>query len=468
MALTVTNTNTLSLLNILNKTSTSQSSTMTRLSTGQKINRGADDPAGLLALKGIERGLTSVNAAIQNDQRSDAMLGVADAALTQLTDLIGEVQRLAAQSSNSAGLTASEIASNQSQIDDAIASIDRIVRTTEFNGKKLLDGSQGINVTGADSDNFENVRVYSRDPNAESGTVRVTVNSVAELAEATGLATTSASEATTIEVKGRLGTQVIEIDSGENLSSITAKINDVTALTGVYASQAGGSADAAVDLYSSGYGSAEFVKVSIIDGDTTNFTELDAAGVDADVTVNGAAASADGNDVYVNQNGLNLSFSITDAFTAGTSQTFTVDDSGGATFQLGTDATTRYTMGIDSLYARRLGSSSVGGFLSDLKSGGIAALANDPGAAAAIAAEAQKQVSTLQGRIGGFQKYQVQTSLSAMTANKESLSTVKSLLGDVDYAAESSELTRQNVLMQSAIALLGVANQQSSQILNLL
>lgn len=468
MALTVTNINTLTLLNILNRTATSQSGTLTRLSTGQRINKGADDPAGLLALQSIQRELISVDAAIQNDQRSDAMLSVADSALTQLNDLLGQIQTLAAQSSNSAGLTASEIASNQSQIDDAIASIERIVRTTEFNGKKLLDGSLGINVTGADATYFENVRVYSRDPNADSNTIRVTVNSVAERAKATNFAETSASEATTIEVKGRLGTQIIEIDKDENLSSIVAKINDVTALTGVYASQAGGAASAAVDLYSSGYGSAEFVKVSVITGDTTNLKELNKVGVDASVTVNGAAASADGNEVLYSQNGLNLAFTITEAFTAGTTETFTVDSSGGATFQLGTDASTRYTLGFDNLSPRRLGSKSVGGFLADLKGGGAAALANDPATAAAIAAEAQKQVATLQGRIGSFQKYQVQTSLNAMTATKESLTTVKSLIGDVDYAAESSELTRQNVLMQSAISLLGVANQQSAQILSLL
>ncbi len=472
MALTVTNSNTLSLLNILNKTGTAQTNTMTRLSTGQKINRGQDDPAGLLALNSVEREMTSVNAAITSDQRTDAMLGIADGALTQITSLLGEVQRLASESSNSAGLTASEIASNQSQIDDAIASIDRIVRTTEFNGKKLLDGSLGINAQGADTAYFSNVRVYSRDPNAETNTVRVTVDAVAERAEAVDLATNSASEDTTIEIRGSLGTQIVEIDANESLSSIAAKINDVTGLTGVVASQTGGVATGHVDLYSSGYGSAEFVKVSIIEGGAQNgsgtFSELNEVGVDADVTINGAAAAADGREVYYTQNGLNLAFTLTGSFTAGTTQSFTVDDASGATLQLGTDSTTRYTMGIDSLYARRLGSADAGGFLSDLKSGGAAALLADPSTAAQIAAEAQKQISTLQGRIGGFQKYQVQTSLAAMNATKEGLTAVKSLIGDVDYAAESSELTRQNVLMQSAIQLLGLANQQSAQILNLL
>lgn len=55
-----------------------------------------------------------------------------------------------------------------------------------------------------------------------------------------------------------------------------------------------------------------------------------------------------------------------------------------------------------------------------------------------------------------------------MNATKESLTSVKSIIGDVDYAAETAELTRQNVLLQSAISLLGMANQQSAQVLSLL
>ncbi len=472
MSLTVNNVNTLKLLNILNRTGADQSAAMTRLSTGQKINRGQDDPAGLLALKALESDLTEVNAAIENNQRTDAMLTVVDSSLNELSSLLTEIQSLAAASSNSAGLTASEIASNQSQIDDAIASIDRIVRTTEFNGKKLLDGSLGINVTGVDDTYISGVRVYNRDPSAESATVRVTVNSIAERAVGSSLATNSASEDTTIEIKGRLGTQIIEILDGESLSAITAKINDVTALTGVLASQAGGVDTGAINLYSNGYGSDEFVKVTILEGGAQyasgDFSELDDTGADAGVTVNGATASTDGNEVYYNTNGLSMAFEITTGFTAGTTTSFAVDTDGGARFQLGTDTTTQVTIGVDSLYSARLGSDEAGGFLSELKSGGAASLQSDPGTAAAIAEAAQRQVATLQGRLGGFQKYQVQTSLNAMTVRKESLSAVKSIIGDVDYAAETAELNRQNVLMQSAISLLGLANQQSQQVLSLL
>lgn len=195
MAMSVTDNNTLTLLNTMDYLSAQQGAIFRRLCTGSKINRGADDPAGLMALQSINCELIGVDAAIRNNQRSDAMLNVADSALTQLSDLLGQIQTLVAQSSNSAGLTANEIASNQSQIDDAIASIERIVRTTEFNGRNLLDGSLGINVTGANATYFENVRVYSRDPNAASNAVRVTVNGVAQRAKAEGLTTTAASQA---------------------------------------------------------------------------------------------------------------------------------------------------------------------------------------------------------------------------------------------------------------------------------
>ncbi|MFH1746876.1 MAG: flagellin [Planctomycetota bacterium] len=475
MSLTITNVNTLSLLNILNKTSAAQSLSLTRLSTGQRINSGADDPAGLIALNSINRELTSVDAAISNNQRTDAMLSVADGALSEISTLLGDIQSLAAASSNSAGLTASELAANQSQIDNALASVERIVRTTEFNGKKLLDGSQGINVTGVTAANITDVRVYSRDPNASSSTIRVNVNSIAtraNTAAANALATNSASEATTIEIKGTLGTQIIEVAANENLSSITAKINDVAALTGVYASQAGGVATAAVHMRTSGYGSDEFVKVSILEGGAQNgsgtFNTANVTGTDAGVSINGHTAATDGKEVFYNSGSLSLTFKITDAFTAGSSDTFTVDSSGGMTFQLGTDSTMRATLGVDSLFSQRLGTGTTGEVLSALKSGGTYDLNSNPSKAVEIVRAAREQVATLQGRLGGFQKYQVQTSLNAMTSSKENLTAVKSIIGDVDYATETAELSRQNVLMQSAISLLGLANQQSAQVLSLL
>jgi flagellin len=470
MALTVTNTNTIALLNILNRTAAGQSESLTRLSTGYRINRGKDDPAGLIALRQFDSELTGVNAAITNNQRTDAMLGTADSALGEVSNLLTEIQRLASASANSAGLSASEVAANQSQVDNALAAIDRIIGSTQFNGKKLLDNSLGITASGIDSADLTDVRVYSRNPEAESNSLTVRIDTAAERAAATGVITNSADVATTISVQGKLGTAIIEISADENLSSVVAKINDATATTGVVAS-----GTTSIALRSQDYGSQDFVRVSVLEGGTSGgsdvYNEASDYGVDAGITINGQTAGTDGLTVNFSGNGLSASFNITEAFNssaAGTTSTFTVDTTGGATFQIGSQAGDRATLGINGLHTHELGATAVGGFLSSLKGGFTNSLQNDPSAAAAIAAEAAEQVATLRGRLGGFQKFQVQTAINSLNANRESLESARSVIRDVDYASESAELNRQQVLLQSAIQLLGVANQQSSQVLNFL
>jgi flagellin len=78
MAMTVTNINTMQLLGIVNKTSTRQSNLLTQLSTGSRINRAADNPAGLIAMENFKAEITAVNAALENNQRADAMVATAE------------------------------------------------------------------------------------------------------------------------------------------------------------------------------------------------------------------------------------------------------------------------------------------------------------------------------------------------------------------------------------------------------
>ncbi|RMF81573.1 MAG: hypothetical protein D6744_07010 [Planctomycetota bacterium] len=462
MGLTLTNINTLSLLNILNRTSADQSNVLTRLSTGSRINSGKDDPAGLIAMRSLDTELTAVNSALVNNQRTDSMLSVADSALDEVASLVNEIESLAVASANQDGLSADEIAANQAQVDNALAAIDRIIGTTEFNGKKLLDGSFGINSSGVDATKITDLKVFSRVTDNTDLTVSVT--GAASQAAFT-LATTSASSDTTISVQGKDGTATFDITAGENLSAIAAKINAATAQTGVTASATGTN----LTLLSSDYGSSAFVRVTVISGDTSNINAGNDYGVDASVTVNGQTAAVDGLDVSYQANGVSVSFSLTAGYNNGTvtgDETFTITD-GGATFQLGTESTTRSTIGIDGLYTQQLGSAAKG-FLQSLRGGGTNSLVNNPNQAAAIAREAAKQVAKVQGRLGGFQKFQVQSAINQQTATKESLTSAISTIKDADYAVETAELNRQNVLLQSSISLLGLANQQSSQILALL
>ena len=145
-----------------------------RLATLQRINRGSDDPAGLIAAAALESELTAIETAEQNASRAEALLSVADSAMSQVGELINTVESSALAAAGD-GATDAEKAAYQQQIDAALEAIDRIGNTTQFNGRKLLDGS-------ASSLSF----VFSADP-ANVSTVSLPQTSSSTLGGAAGV-----------------------------------------------------------------------------------------------------------------------------------------------------------------------------------------------------------------------------------------------------------------------------------------
>jgi len=468
VALTLSSAQTLSLLSIIGGIEQRQNNLLTQLTTGQLINKASDDPAGLIAATNLNTELTAVQAALENNQRTDSMLDVATGALSEISSLLSEIERLSLAAASPGSLTAAELAANQAQIDEAIESIDRIVQTTTFNGARLLDGSLGIQATGVDTTKISDLRIYSRPSNSTGQTITVSLQAAATKAQVVNFATTSATTSTTIAITGKLGTTTIDIAAGENLSSIAASIQAAAGLTGVTASAAAD--NSALHLISQEYGTDAFISVQNLSGDSTNFSDVSkTAGTDAEVTVNGQNALVDGLNVNFTGNGVSLSFTLTENYNNGVvsgNESFTVSG-GGATFQLGTESSTRATIGINSLYSYVLGESDLG-FLSSIKSGGSNDLDSDPSQAVAIVKKAIQQVAVAQARIGAFQRYQVQSSINVLTTTKESLQEAHSNIMDVDVAQATAELTRQKTLMSAATSVLGIANNNAQLVLNLL
>lgn len=489
MGLTVTNSNTLTLLNILNRNTREQSSTMQQLTTGKRINTGADDPAGLIALAGLNSELSAVDTALANNTRTDSILTVADQSIVEISSLLSEIETLVNASASSANLTSAEISANQSQIDDALAAIDRIVGTTQFNGQKLLDGSFSIQTTGfANNTHLDNLRVYSRSQVTSDTALTVNRTASAQVATSTlanmgGAAATSGT--TSIAITGSLGTVTLSVSSGTTQTELATLINGSKDQTGVSAIQNSGN----ISLNSTDYGSDEFVSAEVLSGGTINSSYGSATsdgstandmvsfakveGSDASITINGQVAGTDGLDVSYNANGLSLSFTLTDAFGSGntgatTSTSFTVKADGGATFQLGTTTDTRQTIGIDSLATYKLGGQNGTVKLTELKSGGSADLKTDVEKALKAVRGATREVASIRGRLGGFQKFAVGSSIRSLEAAQKGLTDAASVIGDTDFAIATAELNRQQVLIQSGVSLLSVANQQAGNILALL
>jgi flagellin len=120
-----------------------------RLSTGQRINRASDDPAGLIASENLRAALAGLEAEAKALGRSDHVAAVAEGALAGTSDMLIEANGLAITAANTAGLSEGEKQALQGQLDSMLATIDSTASNTTFNGDTLLDGTAVITAGSA-------------------------------------------------------------------------------------------------------------------------------------------------------------------------------------------------------------------------------------------------------------------------------------------------------------------------------
>src|SRR5947209_425774 len=118
-----TNVDSLRGLYSLQKSQNLQSQTLTRLSTGTKLSSGADNPSGLIASETLRSQATAINQSIQNSNLANNVIGTADAALGEVSNLLDQVRGLVQEGVNTGALSQSEIKANQAQIDAALGAI---------------------------------------------------------------------------------------------------------------------------------------------------------------------------------------------------------------------------------------------------------------------------------------------------------------------------------------------------------
>ncbi|MHC4975313.1 MAG: flagellin [Planctomycetota bacterium] len=123
-----------------------------KLSTGLRINRGADDPAGLIASENLRATLASLEAETRAMERTDHVVRSADAALEEVSGLINRAEELAVANANTGAMSDAEREANQLEMDSIIQSVNRIAHSAGFNGNDLLDGSLTISGGGQSID----------------------------------------------------------------------------------------------------------------------------------------------------------------------------------------------------------------------------------------------------------------------------------------------------------------------------
>ncbi|MEK6644525.1 MAG: flagellin [Planctomycetota bacterium] len=474
------NTNTSSILasrQLANSQSLLQQS-LERLSSGLRINRGADDPAGLIISQNLRSEVEGVRQAISNSQRASNVIATTEGALSEVASLLNDIQAKIVEAANVGAVSDDEIKANQLQIDSAVASITRIANTTTFGGRKLLNGSLGYITSGVNNNNVTDIAIHG----ISFGTadyIPVTIN-VTQSAQHGELqfATSSVTQNVTIEVAGPKGVNTLSLLGGTTASAILTAINLVSDATGVSASLINpANANSGIRLLSQEFGSAAFVQVSELGSSFGAFTTQDSVGSlvkrdegrDTAATINGAQSLGKGLNLSLNNTGLSIELKLQESFNTAGTTSFAITG-GGASFQLGpgVDSNQQVNIGVQSTAASRLGNGTVG-FLSDVASGGAYSLVNGQAKnAGAIIKEAITQVSVLRGRLGAFEKNTVDTNINQLRITLENLTSAESTIRDLDFATETSSLTRAQILVQAGTSVLATANATPQTVLALL
>ncbi|MGY2079536.1 flagellin N-terminal helical domain-containing protein [Modestobacter sp. SYSU DS0657] len=136
----VTNTASLSAHRALTQTDRAMGRSLERLSSGFRINRAADDAAGLAVSEGLRAQLGGMRQAVRNSRDAISVLQTAEGALAATTALLQRMRDLAVQAANDGALDDTARAGVQTEVDQLKAEVDRIAATTSFNGRPLLDG----------------------------------------------------------------------------------------------------------------------------------------------------------------------------------------------------------------------------------------------------------------------------------------------------------------------------------------
>lgn len=458
---------------------------LSRLSTGLAINRGADNPAGLIVSERLRSEIAGVGQAIDNAERASNVIATTEAALQEISTLLISIKSLIVEAANTGAFSEEEIEANQLQIDSAIASITRISNTTSFAGLKVLNGSLDYLISGVDDTQLRDVRVFGANFGTNT-TIPATVEVISSAQTASlfisGNTAGSAGallSSVSFEVQGPTGVDVFSFVSGTALSAVVFAINTVSDATGVSASLVDAADQTSgMVLTSKTYGSDAFVSVRRINDGAFfgTFDEQDGSAITRDTgedvlaLINGNLALGDGLNIGLQSTALNVEMTLSEtAATTLTTNEFTIIG-GGALFQIGRNVTSdqQIGFGIHSVAASRLGTQETG-YLNSIVSGEDNSLvASRFREASEIVDSAIDQIAILRGRLGAFERNTLDTTIRSQQIALENLTASESEIRDTDFAFETARLTRAQILVNAGTSTLAIANSTAQNVLALL
>jgi flagellin len=471
MSLTIaSNVSSLNAQRNLNRASSAVAKSVERLSSGLKVNRGADGPAALVISEKQRAQIAGLNSAIENSEKAVSLVQTAEGALNEINSLLVKVRSLAIDSANTGVNDANALAANQAEITNALDTINRIADNTQFGTKKLLEGSAGINGTPSDAD----VSFLTASDNTLAGTYNVALSAAGERANVSSGAAQSSNlaNAETLTVQG----VSITLNAGLSQTQVIGRINEFTSQTGVIAEDNGGT----TRLYTQQYGTAASISVSSTNtvaagADNSGFTTVASTDVGVDVagTIGGVTGTGVGN-VLSTTSGAVQDLSIQLAVASGNA-TATVTGAQGSvvvannslTFQIGPNQNQTANVAI-----RKINPTSLGIGVSNNQFANLDVIDIRTGAGAqdslGVIDKAIDDVTNLRGTLGAFQQNTLESIANNLRTTLENTVNAESVIRDTDFAEEISAFTRNQVLVQAGTSVLSSANQIPQLVLSLL
>ena len=401
MAMTInTNVASINAQRNLGLSGSSLSTSMQRLSSGLRVNSAKDDAAGLAISERMAAQTKGLTVAARNANDGISLAQTAEGALGKVGDMLQRVRELAVQSSNATN-SQSDRDAMQSEVSQLVSEIDRVAKTTEFNGKKLLDGS----FSGA---------MFQVGANAGDN---ITLGSVAN-ASAKGLSDIS------------YATSTVDVDPADMIT-----LTEIAANTLTIEIDGGG----AIDLGKLGEASSAEERMGQV-----------VAAINAKTADTGVTA-------FLTQDATTKEFTVeilSDQVDAATGDALSVEFVGFTAATTGIDGAD-----LDIAAAAATNEKGIDGIDIGSQSGAWKALKQVDSAI--------DQVNSARGDLGALQT-RFEKTVENIDIQNENISAAKGRITDADFAVETANLSRSQILQQAGTAMVGQANQLPQSVLSLL
>jgi flagellin len=461
----------------LNVSSKSMQTSIQRLSSGLRINSAKDDAAGQSIADRMTAQIKGMNQAVRNANDGISLAQVAEGAMQETSNILQRMRELSVQSANAVNSTLDR-KSMQDEVGQLQAELDRVALNTEFNGQRVIDGSftnatfqVGANANQTISFSIGNVQASAIGGISQQNGTQVTANAASDITMALGSGSATVVESSanfTGAANGQDGTSAF----AKAAALSAAGINGISVTASTTGTQVIGSI---------GHGGATDTYDLTINGVTIYNQESVTTALSIDNLASAINSSSSDTGVVASLSGTG---SLT--LTAADGRNITVTE-GGTNFVAGTDGISVTGGSFDSATTPLRGTLSIsatdsitfGGTVGDLglsafiakDNQGISAIDISTAAGAQLSIQridsAINSVDTARSGLGAIEN-RFDLTIQNLQNVSDNLSAARGQIQDADYAAETANLTKNQILQQAGTAMLAQANSLPQSVLSLL